>query len=146
MQVYAAMMVDSDVASVEEIASGKAQRPRPDFGQPMGAGDVARISRVTRDFRRPATQPPVFAVGDVVHTRTIGGNAHTRLPGYAMNKTGTVHALRGNHLLPDAGVRGEEIAEPLYTIAFKASDLWPEAKGRRDTVFVDLWESYFERR
>nr|WP_298685447.1 SH3-like domain-containing protein [uncultured Dongia sp.] len=146
MQVYAAMMVDSDVASVAEIASGKAQRPKPNFGQPMGAGDVARISRIARDFRRPATQPPIFAVGDAVHTKTIGGNAHTRLPGYAMDKTGTVHALRGNHLLPDAGARGEEVAEPLYTIAFKAADLWPEAKGRRDTVFVDLWESYFERR
>jgi nitrile hydratase len=145
MQVYAAMMVDSDVASVAEIARGEAQGPNPSFGQPMGAADVAKISRHARDFRRPVTKAPAFAIGDRVTARTIGGIAHTRLPGYVMGKSGVVHALRGDHLLPDAGARGEERAEPLYTIAFSAADLWPEAKGRQDRVFVDLWESYFEQ-
>ena len=40
---------------------------------------------------------------------------------------------------------GRDEAEPLYTIAFQAGDLWSEAAGRRDRVFVDLWESYLER-
>jgi nitrile hydratase len=146
MQVYAAMMVDSSVATVAEIASGKAVSAKPDFGKPMGAADVAKISRHARDFSRPGTQPPAFSGGDRVHTKTIPGRAHTRLPGYAMDKPGIVHAFRGNHLLPDAGARGEERAEPLYTIVFAAADLWPEAKGKRDRVFVDLWESYLERR
>lgn len=146
MQVYAAMMVDSDVASIAEIASGKAVGAKPNFGKPMGAADVPKISRQTRDFSRPATQAPAFAMGDRVHTKIIPGTSHTRLPGYAMDKPGTVYACRGNHLLPDAGARGEERAEPLYTIAFAAADLWPEGKGKRDRVFIDLWESYLERR
>jgi hypothetical protein len=25
---------------------------------------------------------------------------------------------------------------------FRAAELWPEAVGSRDTVYLDLWESY----
>ena len=145
MQVYAAMMVDSGVASVAVIARGKAVGPNPDFGKPMGAADVARISRIARDYSRPATQAPAFAIGDRVLSKTIGGSGHTRLPSYAMGKPGIVEAYHGNHLLPDAGAMGREHAEPLYNIAFAAADLWPEARGRRDRVFIDLWESYLEQ-
>jgi nitrile hydratase len=56
-----------------------------------------------------------------------------------------VHAYRGVFVLPDAKARGRDEAEPLYTIAFHTGDLWPEAAGRGDRVFVDLWESYLER-
>lgn len=146
MQVYAAMMVDSGVAGIDEIASGKAQGPKPSFGQPMRAEDVAKASRRAADFRRPATEAPAFAIGDQVMAKTITGIAHTRLPAYVMGKPGIVHALRGNHLLPDAGARGQEQAEPLYTIGFAGADLWPESEGKRDRVFVDLWESYLEQR
>jgi nitrile hydratase beta subunit len=145
MQVYAAMMVDSGVASVDEIASGMAHGPKSPLGPPMRAADVAKASRRTTDFRRPATQPPGYAIGDKVMTKTIIGMAHTRLPTYAMSKPGIVHACRGNHLLPDAGAKGREQAEPLYTVAFATADLWPEAKDKRDRVFIDLWESYLER-
>ena len=46
--------------------------------------------------------------------------------------------------LADASARGEERGEHLYTVSFASSDLWPEAKGSGDRVFVDLWESYLE--
>ena len=36
-------------------------------------------------------------------------------------------------------------SEPLYTVGFNAAELWPEAEGRRDSVFLNLWESYVER-
>ncbi len=28
---------------------------------------------------------------------------------------------------------------------FLAADLWPEAAGRKDHVYLDLWERYLER-
>ena len=31
------------------------------------------------------------------------------------------------------------------TVSFLAADLWPEAAGRKDHVYLDLWESYLER-
>ena len=55
-----------------------------------------------------------------------------------------IHAHHGGHVLPDAAARGEHRGEHLYTVSFASPDLWPEAKGSADRVFVDLWESYLE--
>lgn len=146
MLVYAAMMVDDDWASVGEIAKGKAARAAPDVPAPQRPADVPEAARTTKDFRLPTDRKPAFRIGDAVKTIRIGGIAHTRLPGYAMEKAGTVHAYRGTHVVPDENALGRETAEPLYTVAFAASDLWPEAKGRNERVFVDLWERYLEPR
>ena len=147
MQVYAAMMVDSGIASVAEIASGHAANStRPDLRPAMKAADVAKISHVTRDFRRKADRPPTFSLGDKVEAKTLTGIAHTRLPAYLMGKAGTIHAYRGNHLFPDSGAKGGHDAQHLYTVSFASTDLWPEGQGKNDRVFADLWESYLERR
>ncbi|TDQ78788.1 nitrile hydratase [Dongia mobilis] len=146
MQVYAAMMVDDGWASIGEIARGKAVRPAPQVSPPMPASDVLAASRRTTDFRRDTDRQPAFKVGAYVKTIRIGGIAHTRLPAYAMERAGVVHAYRGNHIVPDEMARGREMAEPLYTIAFSRADLWPEAAGSRDRIFVDLWERYLEPR
>jgi nitrile hydratase subunit beta len=146
MQVYAALLVDSGLATVAELARGEARGPKPDLGTPMSAAKVpAAAARRDTDFHRDTGAAPAFAVGGRVTTRSLGATGHTRLPRYARGRPGIVHAYRGNHLLPDAGARGIERAEPLYTIAFRAADLWPEATGRPDRVFLDLWESYLER-
>lgn len=146
MQVYAAMMVDDDWASIGEIAHGKAARPAPAVSPPQRASDVPEAARTTKDFRLKTDRQPAFKIGDAVKTIRIGGIAHTRLPAYAMERQGVVHAYRGTHVVPDENALGREVAEPLYTIAFAAADLWPEAQGRRERVFVDLWERYLERR
>jgi nitrile hydratase beta subunit len=145
MQTFAAMMVDSGIASVAEIAKGHSDGARPAEAQPMRAADVARVSRIARDFRRPAATPPAFKPGDKVRAITLTGNAHTRLPAYLMGKAGQVHAYRGNHLFPDAGAKGIETAQHLYTVSFAGADLWPEGQGKNDRINADLWESYLER-
>ena len=43
VQAYAAMLVSSGIATVEEVASGHATSPGPDVRTPMTAADVARI-------------------------------------------------------------------------------------------------------
>jgi hypothetical protein len=43
-----------------------------------------------------------------------------------------------------SSARGVIKPEPLYTVAFEAADLWPEAQASQDRVFVDAWESYLE--
>jgi nitrile hydratase len=85
-----------------------------------------------------------FAPGDRVRCRLDGGPGQTRLPGYVRGRAGAVHAHQGGHVLPDASAHGEKRGEHLYTVSFASSDLWPEARGRADRVFVDLWESYLE--
>ena len=146
MLVYAAMMVDDNWASVAEIAQGKAARAAPQASPPQNAADVPQAARRAKDFRLKTDRAPAFQIGDRVKTIRIGGIAHTRLPAYAMEREGMVHAYRGTHVVPDENALGREMAEPLYTIAFAAADLWPEAKERKERIFVDLWERYLEPR
>jgi nitrile hydratase len=95
-------------------------------------------------FRREGGAKPAFAAGQNVRARQVGATGHTRLPRYVRGRPGLIHAYHGNHLLPDAGAKGEERAEPLYAVAFHAADLWPERAASRDRIFLDLWESYLE--
>lgn len=145
LQTYAAMMVDSGVASVEELASGQSARGIPGLPPPMAPTQVATAKSATSRFDREASTPPKFAVGDAVRTLRHGSPGHTRLPQYARDSVGRVVAHRGAHVLPDTNMRGEGRAEALYTVAFDAGELWPEAADRRDTLHLDLWESYIER-
>ncbi len=110
----------------------------------MAAKDVGVAKTVMVRYDRKIDGAPVFAVGDRVRTKALGSAGHTRLPGYARGRTGVIHACHGAHVLPDASARGEERAVPLYSVVFDAAELWPEAGGRRERIFIDLWESYLE--
>ena len=42
----------------------------------------------------------------------------------------------------DAGARGEHRPEHLYTVEFRAGDLWDDAESPDDVICLDLWEPY----
>ena len=47
--------------------------------------------------------------------------------------------------LPDAVVQGKGACpEPLYSVRFEATELWGDSAEPRQTVNIDLWESYLE--
>lgn len=144
MQTFAALMVNSGVATVAEIASGKSTAPGPNLGMPVSAEDAWKNKGNAARFDRDEGPAPTFKVGDKVRVRAHGISTHTRLPGYVRGCSGTIERYCGNHVLPDANALGDERAEPLYTVTFDAGALWPEAKGRRERVHLDLWQSYLE--
>ncbi len=63
---------------------------------------------------------------------------------YARGRSGVITATHGAHVLPDAAAHGEPRAEPLYTVRFRLSDLFPERQGSLDQVHLDLWQSYLD--
>lgn len=142
---YAAMMVNSGAATVEELASGKVKTPASDLPPPMSASDVVKVRKANPSFEREIDDPPVFAVGDTVRVKRHGVPGHTRLPAYARGRRGTVEDYHGAHVFPDINAHGEEQAAPLYTVGFDMAELWPEAEGRRERVFLNMWEGYLER-
>jgi len=83
-----------------------------------------------------------FTEGQQVITASHGHPGHTRLPQYARGRRGTIHAHHGAHVFPDLSAQGEEIHQHCYSVMFSAAELWPEAAGSRDKVYLDLWESY----
>ncbi len=146
-QNYGALLIDSGVATIDEIVSGHSTTAPPAttaMKSPMAAEYVAVATTAMTRFDRPVDGKPAFTAGDRVRTKALGATGHIRLPGYARGRTGAIHAYHGGHILPDASARGEERAEPLYSVVFEAAELWPEAGERRERVFIDLWESYLE--
>jgi nitrile hydratase subunit beta len=140
----AAQMIDEGHVTLEEIKGGAATfAPKPSV--PPQSPEAARAYvKKARSFVVGVNTPPRFALGAWVRCRLDGGSGHTRRPGYVRGRAGVIHAHHGGHVFADASARGEERGEHLYTVCFASSDLWPEAKGSSDRVFVDLWESYLE--
>ena len=88
---------------------------------------------------------PRFAVGDRVRTRNMHPVGHTRLPGYARDKTGRVEAVRGAHVLPDSNAHGGgERPQWLYAVAFEGRTLWGEDADPGLVVSIDAFEPYLD--
>jgi nitrile hydratase beta subunit len=132
-------LVEVGTVTPEEMASAlegwepKPGRPFPREIQsrPEPAGDRAT---------------PQFQAGDRVVARVMNPPGHTRIPRYVRGKPGTVERLLGIFALPDSNaLNAGEHPEPCYAVRFAATDLWGKDASSRDSVCVDLWESYLRR-
>ena len=140
-------LVDSNICTVEELATGKSATLATNEAVSISVACAIAANRASATkFNRQISVEPKFAVGNKVVAKQNTSTGHTRLPGYVRGRIGKIHAHHGAHLFPDAVSKGIEEAEHLYTVAFSARDLWPEANDRKDIVFLDLWESYLDPR
>jgi len=144
LQTYCAMMVNSGVAAVEELASGKAVFRPEGLREPMTPEQARHARPGATRFDAQVDVRPQFAVGDRVRTLSRGIPTHTRLPAYARGRLATVERHHGAHVVPDENALGKKCHEHLYTVRFEAGELWPEARGRRQQVLLNLWQRYLE--
>ena len=147
MQTYAAGFVTSGIFTVDEIASGhSSERHAPPARRPLATVlDDARAE--AKSYESPAPAPARFAPGDRVRcisTPPLGQDHHTRLPRYARARLGTIHAHWGSHVFADLAARGVHQGQHIYSVRFEARELWGDGADPRDTVHLDLWESYLE--
>jgi nitrile hydratase subunit beta len=86
-----------------------------------------------------------FKVGQRVRARNINPEGHTRLPRYARGKAGTVIRDHGIFVFPDTNAHflGEQ-PQHLYSVRFAALDLWGDHASPRDSIHLDMWDSYLE--
>lgn len=142
------MLVERGIISLEELAGQGGAPPSELAAHKKVAAEVAGILQSGGPADRPAAQEVAFKPGDRVVTRRLAQNTlqdggHTRLPGYAAGATGRIVMLHGHHVLPDSNAHGlGEAAEPLYAVAFPASELWARPEHPKDEVVLDLWQSY----
>ena len=121
-------------------------RQHPD-AEPPRSGAVPTPPPMPSARAAPTTSPPAprFAVGDAVVTRNIHPTGHTRLPRYARGKRGVIQRLHGPHTFPDTNAHGlGENPQPLYSVRFEARELWGDSAEPRQTVSLDLWDSYLD--
>ena len=147
-QIDMAAYIDSGDFTLEELLSGKSVNPVTKSTEVMTTQDVHQANKESAwRFDCEIDQLPIYSIGQQIVTVNTPPNIsqHTRLPAYARSMKGVIHSHHGAHLFPDEGARGNEIGQHLYTVVFEARDLWPEAMGSKDQVFLDLWESYLEQ-
>ncbi|MBI2717330.1 MAG: nitrile hydratase subunit beta [Rhizobiales bacterium] len=127
----------------EELAAGHMLvQPLP-VKRVLAAGEVASAMAKTSSYIRPLDRPARFKPGDLVRTRVLTREGHTRLPRYAMGRLGEIVAVHGAHVFPDASAHGKgEDPHWLYGVRFSARELW--GKDTPDSVCLDLWEPYLE--
>ncbi len=112
-----------------ERLGGDAVLERPELGP------------VTREVERE----PRFEVGDRVRTWNRHPRGHTRLPGYARDRSGVIAEVHPACVYPDANADGQgESPEYLYTVAFESRELWGEEAEAGARVYIDLFEPYLE--
>ncbi|WP_204114759.1 nitrile hydratase subunit beta [Shimia biformata] len=143
------LLVATGVVTEDELQSGSGAVSALSEKK-LPADRVAEVLARGGPSTRPSNVAPVFKPGDWVRTRKPARNicvdgGHTRLPAYLAGVEGKVVLYHGTHVLPDMAAHGlGESPEPLYTVAFDATEVWGAAERDGDEVLADLWQSYLE--
>ncbi|MBO6538560.1 MAG: nitrile hydratase subunit beta [Rhizobiaceae bacterium] len=128
-----------------ELSSGRANGPGAKPKRVLQASEVEAVLAKGFACDRPVEAQPRFAVGDRVRTANRHPETHTRLPRYARDKIGTVEAVHGGYVFPDANAHGGgEAPQHLYSVVFDGRTLWGADSKPGLTVSIDAWESYLE--
>lgn len=87
--------------------------------------------------------PPRFAVGDPVIARNVHPVGHTRLPRYVRGKHGVIDRFQGVQTFPDTNAQGlGPHPQAVYSVRFEGRELWGDSAEPRESLYIDLWESY----
>lgn len=112
--------------------------------KPLAAGTVAATLARGGPANRQPQAPAKYKIGDTITTNNNHPKHHTRLPRYLRGQTGEIVIVHGAHVFPDHAAHDKgENPQWLYTVRFKATDLWGNDKNPNDHVHADLWEPYF---
>ncbi|MGI9344111.1 MAG: nitrile hydratase subunit beta [Gammaproteobacteria bacterium] len=140
------LMLEKDVLTADELESGRSMRG--DGGTalpplPKEAAEFAMTNPMPANVDVDA--PTRFAVGDAVITRNMNPTHHTRIPRYVRGKRGTIHEIQQVFLLPDTNAYGgPDTPERVYTVEFSARELWGGDAPARDSLYIDMFDSYLD--
>lgn len=139
------LLVEKGVLTPEEIEQGKSLRSDGKVLTPFPKESAEFIMNNPVSAKQDIELPSKFKVGDLVMTKVMSPLNHTRLPRYARGKCGVIEKDHGVFLLPDTnGHGGPSDPQHTYGVRFQARDLWGEDAPPKDTLYLDLFESYME--
>ena len=141
-----ALLVQQKMLTAEEIESGHPAPGSQKLTPRLTATSAAATAIQRENFMRPDTKVQArFRLGQHVRTLNINPTGHTRLPRYARGRRGTIVRHHGIFVFPDSNAHflGEQ-PQHLYSVQFSAQELWGRSASPRDSVHLDLWDSYLE--
>lgn len=144
------LLVENGVLTLDDLRGAGDDADHPLATRALKANSVAAALSKGGPADRPSNVAVELKIGQAVRTARSAANrlvegGHTRLPIYAAGATGRIVLIHGTHVLPDSNAHGlGEAPEPLYAVAFPASELWADPEHPDDEVVLDLWQSYLE--
>lgn len=150
ISALADLLVEKGVLTLDDLMGSAGNDTHPLSSRILKAETVSAALAKGAPADRPSDVPARFEVGQDVRTVRPAANrlvdaGHTRLPNYAAGAKGRILRLHGAHVLPDSSAHGlGEAPEPLYAVAFPASELWADPENPKDEVILDLWQSYLD--
>lgn len=139
------LMIERQQLLPDELAAGRMLHAPREVHRVLPAAEVAAALAKGSPTERAATVPARFALGARVRTRSGRVDHHTRLPGYAGGKVGTIERLHGMHVFADTNAQAQgEQPQWLYTVVFAGSELWGAQASPGLSVSIDAWDSYLE--
>lgn len=145
LAALARLLVERGLVTEGELAEAQVQvAPKP-LARVLRAADVPAVLARGSATERPATTAARFAVGDRVRTRAGRVDHHTRLPGYAAGRVGTIERVHGTHVFADTNAQGlGEQPQWLYAVSFDGRELWGDEAQPGLSVSIDAWDDYLE--
>jgi nitrile hydratase len=140
------LLVRHGLVTQEEIEAGKPAPGSQKATPPLTAASIAPATARGTSYARPDVDAKArFEVGDRVRARKINPTGHTRLPRYARGREGAIERDRGIFVFPDTNAHFQgECPQHLYSVRFRAQELWGDNASPRDSVYLDLWDSYLD--
>ena len=141
------LLTKHGMVTQEEIETGKAAAGSQKLTPPLTAAAVAATGARRGGYVRPESKTEArFKVGERVRARKMNPVGHTRLPRYARGREGTIAHHHGIFVFPDTNARFQgEQPQHLYSVRFRAQELWGDGASPQDSVYIDMWDSYLER-
>ena len=137
------------VTADEMIKMGLITQEELDMALKLRADALAEpIAEIT-----PKPETPRFRVGDAVRSITQRPSGHTRETHYARGHVGVIEyvydaddpAQEAARTYADVrGTTGKDEKQWLYSVRFKASELWGIHADNSGYVYVNMWEPYLE--
>ena len=136
------ILTNDELAAIER---GEVPESSENIATAIPASAIRNLVTGGEPARRDFSGKAEFSVGQTVRAKNLNSAGHTRLVRYARGKSGEIIADNGKQVLPDdhAMQRGATL-QRIYSVRFSASELWGEAANPRDSVCIDLWESYLD--
>jgi nitrile hydratase beta subunit len=143
-----AACAEQELLSAEELSAIDRGQVPPAVAACASAIPASAIRNIVSGGQpavRDHTGVPRFCVGQTVRARNLNPAGHTRLVRYARGKSGEILADNGKQVFADDNAMHRGAApQRIYNVRFGARELWGDAANPRDSVCIDLWESYLE--
>ncbi|MDT5398566.1 MAG: nitrile hydratase subunit beta [Mycobacterium sp.] len=137
--------VDEGYVTEAELAAKIAEVPPA-----TGAEDAPAIDDQVISYLRLGDSPrrdvahPKFPVGSTVRITNVPADAHSRLPGYLRERTGTVERVfEGDYAYFTHTGDGIGDPMPVYIVEFDPAEIWgPRAEDGPLRLYAELFEAY----